>query len=66
MESKPIKLSPKKNGNGYVTSYTINLGCAEVRECGLIDDDGSAVSIEKIVDPQNHQIIIRLVNNLSK
>lgn len=63
MESKQIKLSPKKNGKGYVTSYSINLGCAEVRECGFIDDDGFAVPIEKIVDPKNSQIIIRLASN---
>ena len=63
MENKPIRLSPKKNGKGYVTSYSINLGCAEVRACGFIDETGLAVPIEKIIDPKNGQIIIRLVNN---
>ena len=38
MQSKPIKLSPKKGGNGYVSSYSVNLGCAEVRNVGFLDE----------------------------
>ena len=60
MEQKEIKLSPKKNGKGYVTSYSVNLGCAEVRNCGFIDENGNAAVIEKIVDIDNKQIILKV------
>lgn len=30
METKDIKLSPKKGGHGHITSYSVNLGSAEV------------------------------------
>lgn len=60
MEQKEIKLSPKKNGKGYVTSYSVNLGCAEVRNCGFIDEDGNTATIEKIVDIDNKQIILKV------
>lgn len=60
MEIKDIKLSPKKGGHGHVTSYSVNLGSAEVRSCGFLDDNGIPMPIEKIIDPENHQIIIRL------
>ena len=59
MEIKPIKLSPKKNGGGYVTSYSVNLGCAEVRLCGFTAANGECVPLEKIVDTEGGQIIIR-------
>lgn len=60
MEAKPIKLSPKKGGNGYVSSYSVNLGSAEVREVGFVDSDGNPLPIEKIVDTEKREIIIRL------
>lgn len=53
---KPIKLSPKKGNYGHITSYTINIGSAEARECGFTGDN---VQLEKIVDTQNKQIIIK-------
>ena len=59
-ERKTIKLSSKKNGQGYVTSYTVNLGCAEVRECGFLDESGNPLPLEKIIDPENHRIIIHV------
>lgn len=59
METKEIKLSKKKNGNGYITSYSVNLGCAEARECGFLDSHGEPVAIEKIIDPQQHRIILQ-------
>ncbi len=58
-EGKPLKLSPKKGGNGYVSSYTVSIGVAELRNAGLISEDGTPFSIEKIIDEKNHQIIIR-------
>lgn len=60
MNKKPIKLSPKKGGNGYVTSYSINIGSAEARECGFTDTSDQAPQLEKIVDPEHHRIIIQL------
>ena len=59
METKDIKLSPKKGGHGHITSYSVNLGSAEVRSCGFLNAEGP-LPIEKIIDPENHQIIIRL------
>ena len=41
METKDIKLSPKKGGHGHITSYSVNLGSAEVRSCGFLDENGS-------------------------
>lgn len=61
MESKPIKLSPKKGGHGHVTSYSVNLGSAEVRSCGFVTAEGVPLPIEKLVDPEKKQIIIRLL-----
>ncbi len=60
METKDIKLSPKKGGHGHITSYSVNLGSAEVRSCGFLDAEGGPLPIEKIIDPEKHQIIIRL------
>ena len=59
MERKEIKLSPKRGGHGHVTSYSVNIGSAEARSCGFVDADGAQSPIEKIVDPENQQIIIR-------
>jgi hypothetical protein len=61
VESKQIKLSPKKNGYGNVTSYSINIGVNEARQCGFINDNGTMLSVEKILDYENKQIIIKLV-----
>ena len=60
METKTIRLSPKKNGKGYTTSYSINIGSAEAKSCGFINSDGKQTTIEKIIDSENNQIIIRL------
>ena len=60
METKPIKLSPKRGGNGYVSSYSINIGCAEVRDVGFLDENGTPLAVEKVIDIEHNQIIIRL------
>ncbi|MBZ4656493.1 hypothetical protein [Tepidimicrobium xylanilyticum] len=60
MKTKPIKLSPKKDGYGNISSYTINIGATEARECGFVDSNGNILPIEKIIDADNNQIIIRL------
>lgn len=60
MKTKQIKLSPKRGGHGHITSYTINIGSEEARNCGFIDSDGEILPIEKIIDIENNQIIIKL------
>lgn len=63
IQIKPIKLSPKKNGYGSITSYTINIGASEARDCGFIDSDGNVLPTEKIIDTDSKQIIIKLKEN---
>lgn len=58
MEIKQIKLSPKRGGNGFISSFSINIGSKEASECGLFDPEGSVLTI-KIVDSQNGRIIIK-------
>ncbi len=60
MISKPIKLSPKRGNYGHITSYTINIGSAEARDCGFTAD---GVQLEKIVDTQKKQIIVKIKDN---
>ena len=60
MVSKTIKLSPKRGKHGYITSYTVNIGSAEARECGFTEE---GVQLEKIVDTENKQIIIKVKRN---
>ncbi len=59
---KPIKLSKNRGNGGHITSYTINIGSAEARECGFTDDD---VELEKVVDFDKKEIIIRIKNNFA-
>lgn len=59
-DPKSIRLSPKRGGHGHVTSYTVNLGSAEVREVGFLDANGEQLPVEKILDPEHNCIIIRL------
>lgn len=59
MHTKSIKLSKKKDGRGYITSYTVNIGTAEARECGLVSTDRSPIELEKVIDTEHGQIIIR-------
>jgi len=60
METKSIKLSPKRNGYGQVTSYSVNIGASEARQCGFVSEDGSVLPIEKVLDYENNRIIIKL------
>ena len=61
MQTKPIKLSQKKGGNGYVSSYSVNIGCTEAKAAGFIGEDGFPLPLEKIIDAEHNQIIIKLV-----
>lgn len=60
MENKSIKLSPKKDGYGNISSYSVNIGATEARQCGFISQDGSVLPVEKLLDYKNNQIIIKL------
>ena len=52
-----------RNGNGYATSYTLPVGCAEAREAGFVDADGNPLPLEKHIDPQQHTITFKLQKN---
>lgn len=58
--AKDVNLILKKNGRGYLSSYTVNIALNEAREIGFIDEDGQPKEIEKVVDSQNNQIILRV------
>lgn len=53
-------LSKKKNGKGYVTSYSLNIGSKEARMLGFIDQNGNSHILEKDLDVKNHILIVRL------
>ena len=55
-----MKLSPKKNGKGFTSSYSINIGSLEAKSAGFIDNNGQPLEVEKIIDPENKQIVIKL------
>jgi hypothetical protein len=59
MKTKPIKLSPKKGGNGYISSYSVNIGCSEASDVGFLDADRKPLPLEKIIDVEHNQIIIK-------
>lgn len=55
-------LSKKKNGKGYITSYSLNIGSREARMLGFIDQNGNSHILEKELDIKNHILIVRLKN----
>lgn len=55
-----VKLRANKNGKGYVTSYTVSIGCAEAVEAGFLDEDKTPLPLEKLIDPENHTITFKL------
>lgn len=48
MHIESVKLSPKKGGNGYVSSFSLSIGSKEATACGLIGK-----RIIKIIDEEN-------------
>lgn len=48
MHIESVKLSPKKGGNGYVSSFSFSIGSKEAAACGLIGK-----RIIKIIDEKN-------------
>lgn len=61
MVVKPIKLSPKRGGNGYISSYSVNLSTKEAKACGFLGEDGAPVPISKKIDDCYGRIIIQAV-----
>ena len=59
-KEKPITIRANKNGKGYVTSYTVSIGCAEAVQAGFVDADKRPLPLEKVVDAENHSITFRL------
>ncbi len=57
MTSKKIKLSAKKGGRGYISSYTVNISKNEAIECGFVDAE-----IVKVIDPEHKTITIKLAD----
>lgn len=49
-----IKLSPKTNGKGYVSSYSVSISNKEAQECNL-----AGKRIIKIVDREREEIVIK-------
>ena len=54
MQIEKIKLSQKKNGKGYISSYSVNISLNEVKRCGLSEN-----RVIKLVDDEKKCIIIR-------
>lgn len=76
-----IKLSPKKGGNGFVSSYSVNIGSDEAKECGFIGDDVSPLIVKSIdvkqgkitiyakkmiIDSESIQAIIQLAQKIKE
>ena len=54
MSIEAIKLSPKKNGKGYVSSYSVSISGKEAMDCQMVGKQ-----IIKIIDPDRGEIIIK-------
>lgn len=54
MSMEPVKLSPKKNGKGYASSYSVSISNKEAQTCGL-----AGKRIIKIIDNSQAGIIIK-------
>lgn len=61
-----MKLSPRKREGGHVTSYRLIIGSKEAREAGFLHEDGTGKELVKIVDVENHRIIIQLAEPENK
>ena len=57
-----MKLTPRKRENGYITSYRLIIGSREARTAGFLFDDGTGKELAKVVDAENHRIIIQLAD----
>ncbi len=55
-----MKLTKHCVQNGCVTSYRLIVGSKEARDAGLLNEDGTARPIKKIVDVENRRLIVTL------
>lgn len=55
-----MRLYQNRGGHGHVTSYTLSIGSAEARRLGFVDENGERVELEKILDEENHRLIVRI------
>lgn len=58
MKLSRITLSPKKAGNGFISSYSVNIGSLEAKACGLLNDGDENPITVKLVDEDSGQISI--------
>ncbi len=69
MHIEAIKLSPKKGGNGYTSSYSFSIGSKEAAACGLIgkrlikiiDEEKGSVSFKAKHFTVNQEIIDQVI-----
>jgi len=55
-----MKLRKNIAGNGFLGNYTMSIGVTEAKALNFIDTDGNGLELEKIIDMENNQLIIRL------
>lgn len=53
-------LTAKQREKTYITSYTAIIGSHEAHKAGFLNEDGTSKVLRKIVDEENHRIIIEL------
>lgn len=58
-----MKLTSKKNGKGYETSYIISFGSKEARDLKLIDENNKVKEIDSVENIENNSILIKFKNN---
>ena len=54
MSIETIKLSPKKNGKGYISSYSVSISNKEAQDCRM-----AGKQIIKIIDPDRGEIVLK-------
>ena len=57
-----MKLIPKKNGKGYITSYTLSVGSKEAKDLNFVDKNGNSKELEKCLNAENSELIIKIKN----
>lgn len=55
-----MKLVAKKAGNGYVSSYTVNISLKLARNCGFVDENGNTKEIELVENIEENSITIKI------
>jgi len=59
-----LKLIAKKGGNGYVSSYTLNISLKMAQRCGFIDENGVTYEVELIEQPEDKCIVIKPISKI--